>query len=160
MAALLNHDDGRHLTAVNKVKALAKQHPRHPHVRAVLHQFAALGKAERPSSEPTKIHWMLEEETDWKRSWPLHNVAVPPVMDTTELKQHALNANAWVMMLGSDLSNHAKKGAHNSLVDDLPLGLFTHLKGITITIGGMPVDLGLPANINLKAARKNGLLDT
>ena len=48
VAALLNHDDGRHLTAINKVKALAKQHPRHPHVRAVLHQFAALGKAERP----------------------------------------------------------------------------------------------------------------
>ena len=159
VAALLNHDDGRHLTAINKVKALAKQHPRHPHVRAVLHQFAALGKAERPASEPTKIHWMLEEETDWKRSWPLHNVVIPPVMDTTELKQHAVNGNAWVMMLGGDLSKHAKKGAHNSLDDEVPIGLFTHLKGITITIGGMPVDLGLPADINLKAARKNGLLD-
>jgi len=41
----------------------------------------------------------------------------------------------------------------------VPLGLFTHLTGLTITIGGLPVDLGLPADIDLKAAKKNKLLD-
>ena len=77
-----------------------------------------------------------------------------------ELKRHAVQANAWSLMLGGDVSEHTKKNVHKSLRDDVPLGLFTHLQGITITIGGMPIDLGLPAGINLKAAQKNGLLDT
>ena len=159
VAALLNHDSGRKLSAVNALKSLAKQHPRHPHIRAVMHQFARLGHTERPPSEPTKIHWVIEKEADWKRSWKLHNVAIPPIMDTNELKRHAVQANAWSLMLGGDVSEHANKNVHKSLQDDVPLGLFTHLQGITITIGGMPIDLGLPAGINLKAAQKNGLLD-
>ena len=80
--ALLNHDDGRSLTAINTVKKLAETYPRHPHVRAVLHQLASSGKATRPLSEPTNITWMIEKDTDWKQAWPLHNVAVPPVLDT------------------------------------------------------------------------------
>ena len=44
-SSLLNFDDGRSLTAINTVKELAKDYPRHPHVRAVLHQLALLGKA-------------------------------------------------------------------------------------------------------------------
>ena len=159
VAALLNHDSGRTLSAVNAIKSLAKQHPRHPHVRAVMHQFARLGHTKRPPSEPTKIHWVLENEADWKRSWKLHNVAVPPTLDSTELKRHAVQANAWSLMLGSDVAQHDKKNAHKSLQADVPIGLFTHLQGITVTIGGMPVDLGLPAGINLKAAQKNDLLD-
>ena len=160
VAALLNHDSGRNLSAVNAIKKLAQQHPRHPHIRAVMHQFAKLGRTQRPPSEPTKIHWVLENEADWKRSWKLHNVAIPPIMDSIELKRHAVKANAWSLMLGGDVTQHAKKNVHKSLQDDVPLGLFTHLQGITITIGGMPIDLGLPAGINLKAAQKNGLLDT
>ena len=62
-------------------------------------------------------------------------------------------------MLGGDVSQHGKKNAYKSLQDEVPIGLFTHLQGITVTIGGMPIDLGLPAGINLKAAQKNGLLD-
>ena len=124
-----------------------------------MHQFARLGHTKRPPSEPTKIHWVLENEADWKRSWKLHNVAVPPTLDSTELKRHAVQANAWSLMLGSDVAQHDKKNAHKSLEADVPIGLFTHLQGITVTIGGMPVDLGLPAGINLKAAQKNDLLD-
>lgn len=159
VAALLNHDSGRTLSAVNALKSLAKQHPRHPHIRAVMHQFARLGQTERPPSEPTKIQWVLENEADWKRLWNLHNVSIPPVMDSINLKQHAVQANAWSLMLGGDVSQHGKKNAYKSLQDEVPLGLFTHLQGITVTIGGMPIDLGLPAGINLKAAQKNGLLD-
>jgi len=159
VAALLNHDSGRTRSAENALKTLAKQHPRHPHIRAVLHQFAQLGRAERPPSEPTKIHWILEREANWRASWNLHNVAIPPIMDSTELKRHAVQANAWSLMLGSNVSQHSKKNIHKSLETEVPLGLFTHLQGITVTIGGMPVDLGLPAGINLKAAEKNGLLE-
>lgn len=158
--ALLNFDGGRNLTAINTVKELASLAPRHPHVRAVLHQLAALGKAKRPPSEPTKVRWVLEDETDWKRSWKQHNVAIPPVFDSTELKQHALKANAWSLMMSEKgVDHHTSKKAYKALGDEPPIGLFTHLTGLTITIGGMPVDLGLPAGIDLKSAKKNGLLD-
>ena len=158
--ALLNFDDGRSLTAMNAVKELAKDHPRHPHVRAVLHQLALLGKATRPPSEPTNIQWVIERETDWKHAWSLHNVAVAPVLDRQELKQHAIKANAWSLLLGQQgVSKRAGKKAYKQLPDEVPLGLYTHLGGLTITISGMPVDLGLPANIDITAARKLGLLD-
>ena len=160
MEALLNFDDGRTLTAINTVKELAKNHPRHPHVRAVLHQLALLGKATRPPSEPTNIHWMLERETDWRQAWPLHNVAVAPVLDTQELKQHALKANAWSLLLsGQGVGKHAGKKAYKRLPDEVPIGLYTHLGGLTITIAGMPVDLGLPSGIDIGSARKLGLLE-
>ena len=42
---------------------------------------------------------------------------------------------------------------------DFPPCLFTHLTGIIVTIGGMPVDLGLPGHLNLAAINKAGLLD-
>ena len=158
--ALLNFDDGRSLTAINTVKELAKAYPRHPHVRAVLHQLALLGKATRPPSEPTNIHWAVERETDWKQAWHLHNVAVAPVLDTPELKQHALKANAWSLLMGEKgVSKPAGKKAYKQLPEVVPLGLYTHLGGLTITISGMPVDLGLPSNIDIGAARKLGLLD-
>jgi hypothetical protein len=158
--ALLNFDGGRTLTAINTVKELFSSAPRHPHVRAVLHQLASLGKAERPPSEPTKIRWVLEDETDWKQSWKQHNVAIPPMFDTVEFKQHAMKANAWSLMMSEKgVGHHASKKAYKALRDDALIGLFTHLTGLTITIGGMPVDLGLPAGIDLKSAKKNGLLD-
>ena len=160
VAALLNHDAGRHLTAINAVKQLAEEHPRHPHVRAVVHQLSLEGKARRLTSEPTKLNWLLENETDWTLAWPLHNVAVPPSLDSDNLKQHAVKANAWVLLMTEKgVAEHASKKAHRSLPSSLPLGLFTHLTGLTITIGGMPVDLGLPAGLNFPAAEKHGLLD-
>ena len=160
VAALLNLDDGRTLTAVSAIKKLSKQHPRHPHIRAVMHQLAGMGQAKRPASEPTRIQWLLEGETDWKQAWGQHNVAPPPTLENTSLREHAMNANAWMLLLSEEGTNQrAAKKAMKSLVDEVPVGLFTHLTGLTITIGGMPVDLGLPANINLNAARKHGLLD-
>lgn len=158
--ALLNHDDGRSLTAINTVKKLAETYPRHPHVRAVLHQLASSGKATRPLSEPTNITWMIEKDTDWKQAWPLHNVAVPPVLDTPTLKRHAVKANAWSLLLREQGVNQASaKKAHSQLPDEVPIGLYTHLSGLTITIAGMPVDLGLPSTIDIATARKLGLLD-
>ena len=103
---------------------------------------------------------MIEKDTDWKQAWPLHNVAVPPVLDTPSLKRHAIKANAWCLLLREQGVNRASaKKAHNQLPDEVPIGLYTHLGGLTITIAGMPVDLGLPSTIDIGAARKLGLLD-
>ena len=40
-----------------------------------------------------------------------------------------------------------------------PPCVFTHLTGIIVTIGGMPVDLGLPGDLNLDAIKNAGLLE-
>ena len=71
-----------------------------------------------------------------------------------------MNANAWMLLMSEEgTGQRTAKKAMKNLVGEVPVGLFTHLTGLTITIGGMPVDLGLPANININAARKHGLLD-
>jgi hypothetical protein len=41
----------------------------------------------------------------------------------------------------------------------LPICLYTHLTGIVVTLGGMPVDLGLPGYLDLKRIKENGLID-
>ena len=158
--ALLNHDAGRTLTAVDMLEKLRKKHPRDPHVRGALHQFAQLGQTRRPASEPTKLQWIFEEETDWWLRWSKHNATVPPVLDKEVLKAHAMNANAWVGLLSSDeWTKLGRKNAHQSLPDNLPIGLYTHLTGIVVSIGGMPVDLGLPASFDHQAATKANVLD-
>ena len=80
--ALLNHDDGRSLTAINSVKKLAETYPRHPHVRAVLHQLASSGKSNTSAFRAHEHHMDDRERHGLKQAWPLHNVAVPPVLDT------------------------------------------------------------------------------
>ena len=41
---------------------------------------------------------------------------------------------------------------------DFPPCVYTHMTGVIVTIGGMPVDLGLPGDINYESIEKAGLL--
>jgi len=158
--ALLNHDDGRTLTALSTLEKLAKEHPRDPNVKTVMMQFARKGKVPLPSSEPTKIEWACDQETDWRLQWSRHNVKIPPVLDNDDLKAHALQNNAWTALLTPDARKALKnKNGHRTLRSELPLGLYTHLAGIMVTVGGMPVDLGLPASYQHEQAVKAGLLN-
>ena len=158
--ALLNLDGGRAITALSAIETLAKKHPRHPHVKTMMHHFARAGETNMPSSEPTKIEWLIDQETDWRQRWPLHNTAVPPVMDSESLKLHAWNNNAWCALLSPDgLAGRHKKNQHKTLPSETPVGLYTHLTGIVVTVGGMAVDLGMPADFSHNRAVKAGLLD-
>lgn len=157
--ALLNHDDGRTLTALSSLEKLAKEHPRDPNVKTVMMQFARKGEVPLPASEPTKIEWICDQETDWRMDWSRHNVKIPPVLDNDDLKAHALQNNAWTALLTPDARKALKsKNGHRTLRSDLPLGLYTHLSGIVVTVGGMPVDLGLPVSYQHEQAVKAGLL--
>ena len=157
--ALLNHDDGRTLTALSSLETLAKEHPRDPNVKTVMMQFARKGKVPLPASEPTKIEWICDQETDWRMDWSRHSVKVPPVLDNDDLKAHALQNNAWTALLTPDARKALKsKNGHRTLRSDLPLGLYTHLSGIVVTVGGLPVDLGLPVSYQHEQAVKAGLL--
>lgn len=158
--ALLNLDDGRSLTALSSLETLTKQQPRHPHLKTMVHHFARAGQTKMPSSEPTKIEWLCDQETDWRQQWSLHNTAIPPVMDNESLKLHAWNNNAWIALLSPDgLEGRHKKNQHRELPSEPPVGLYTHLTGIVVTIGGMAIDLGLPADFSHERAKKAGLLD-
>ena len=57
------------------------------------------------------------------------------------------------------LSNGWKLLSNKISESDFPPCLFTHITGVVVTIGGMPVDLGLPGDINITAIEKAGLLD-
>ena len=158
--ALLNHDDGRSLTAISTLENLAQKHGRHPHLRSVLLQFARLGHTKMPPSEPTKMEWVCDQETDWRQHWIQHNTAIPPAFEQDELKRHAWESNKWVGLLSQEAwKQRNKKNAHRHLPNEGPLGLYLHLTGLTVTIGGMPVDVGLPSIYDPAAVEKAGLLD-
>jgi hypothetical protein len=95
----------------------------------------------------------------------MHNVAPAPELRNKNLKKHAWQANAWIAHdVGDGLQTALAKKAKGwkTLKDDnsyLPVCLYTHLTGIVVTMGGMPVDLGLPGNLDLQAIKANGLID-
>ena len=158
--ALLNHDDGRSLTAISTLENLVQKHGRHPHLRSVLLQFARLGHTKMPPSEPTKMEWVCDQETDWRQHWIQHSTAIPPAFEQEELKRYAWESNKWVGLLSQEAwKQRNKKNAHRHLPNEGPLGLYLHLTGLTVTIGGMPVDVGLPSIYDPAAVEKAGLLD-
>lgn len=157
--SLLNFDAGRVNTAVRQIDALATSHPRDPSVRAVLNMMAKLGHTKRPPSEPTSMEWATERDTDWRQQWSEHHVAVPPALETPNLKAHAWTANAWVGWGTKAMTVSNQKKAIRQLPTELPMGLFLHLTGVMSTIKGQPVDLGFPGGIDLDAANRLGLLD-
>ena len=159
--SLLNFDQGRTMTAVDLAERIAKEHPRNPHVKSIMVQYAALGHTKMPSSEHTKIEWLFELGSDWRVTWPKHTVAPAPSLESHLLRQHAWSANAWVALASEKEMEEllrSRKPPLQDLPESLPLALYTHLSGLIVTIGGMPIDLGLPGTINLAAADKNGLL--
>jgi len=52
-----------------------------------------------------------------------------------------------------------KRNQHQNLPENLPLCIYTHLAGLMVTIGGMPVDLGVPGTIQFDEIVKANLLD-
>ena len=160
--SLLNYDAGRIMTAVDLAEKLNKGHSRNPHLRSVLHHYAGLGHTTMPTSEQSKIEWAYEQDLDWRKKWSGHNVSVPPHLETSELKKHAWNANAWVGLAsekGLATLLKGKRNQHQNLPENLPLCIYTHLAGLMVTIGGMPVDLGVPGTIQFDEIVKANLLD-
>ena len=168
VCALLHLDEGRILTATNIAKTLAKTKSRHPHLRSLLRHLESIGHTVSASSEPTGIEWLRDSGLDWVNAWPYrHTVAPAPALVTKELQKHAWQANGWIAFGDNEAFSSAKKKAGSGwklLTDkksesDFPPCLYTHITGVVVTIGGMPVDLGLPGEIDLTAIENAGLLD-
>jgi hypothetical protein len=164
--ALINHDEGRIHTAADLTETLFDANPRHPHIRTFLQYLATIGHTEYSLPEETGMEWCSDSGLDWVNAWTnMHNVAPAPELKTKNLKKHAWQANAWIAHdVGSGLQTAlAKKGrGWKTLKGDdsyLPICLYTHLTGIVVTMGGMPIDLGLPGKLDLRAIKANGLID-
>ena len=166
--SLLHLDEGRINTATNIAESLGKDRSRHPHLRSLLRYLESVGETISASSEPTGIEWLIDSGLDWVQAWPYrHTVAPAPALVTKDLQKHAWKANGWIAHSVEDTLDKAKaKGStgwkllsEHKDERDFPPCIFTHLTGIIVTIGGMPVDLGLPGDLNLEAIRNAGLLE-
>ena len=166
--SLLHLDEGRINTATNIAESLGKDRSRHPHLRSLLRYLESVGETISASSEPTGIEWLIDSGLDWVQAWPhRHTVAPAPALVTKDLQKHAWKANGWIAHSVEDTLDKAKaKGStgwkllsEHKDERDFPPCIFTHLTGIIVTIGGMPVDLGLPGDLNLEAIRNAGLLE-
>ncbi len=158
--ALLYLDRGMEASAIKIIKEAMKIHPRHPHIRRMAIWFARRGDLQMPEPEKTGLIWADTMAGDWEINWlTTHNVAVPPTIENSNLKQHAWNANAWVCRkVNPDLMNH-KRDWKNIEWPNQPIANHLLLCGLISTIGGAPIDLGLPGWINIDAIEKAGLLE-
>ena len=165
--ALLHIDAGRINTGITMAEKLAKEHPRHPHVRNLVGELSRAEHMNMLPSEPTPIEWLNDSGLDWLEGWTRkHVVAPPPTFGNKTLVQHAWNSNGWSAMDGSGtlLAAMAKKSSGWKMVQStwpngLPMCLHLHLTGIIVTVSGMPVDLGFPGTLDLKTIDKKQLLE-
>ena len=93
-------------------------------------------------------------------------MAPAPALLTKDLQKHAWKANGWIAHSAENSLDQAIKKGNNGWKmlakikseNDLPPCLYTHLTGVIVTIGGMPVDLGLPGDIDLGTLEKIGMI--
>ena len=109
---------------------------------------------------------LIDSGDDWVKDWPVvHTVQVSPRLSSSRSLKHAAMANVWIThspdQSVSECYNKRsawKRIPYKSNEKEAPAGLYLHLYGIIATIGGMPVDLGLPAGLDVEALENRGLL--
>ena len=114
-----------------------------------------------PESEKTGLIWADTMDGKWEEKWSKsHNVVAPPVINGAAMKLHAWNANAWTARKSMESSLVAgKNGWKNLDWSNTPLANHLIMTGLIATVSGVPIDLGMPGWINIKACRKAKLLD-
>ena len=75
------------------------------------------------------------------------------------MKIHSWNANPWLTRRETAAKNLGKKGWKKAVWSPPPFANYLIMTGIITTVGGVPVDLGMPGWINFKACEKAGLFD-
>ena len=158
--ALLYLDRGMNASAINIVKKTMKKHPRHPHLRRLAIHLATLGEMDIPDQEKTGLIWADTMDGEWEKNWQeSHNVVAAPSISTNAMKIHAWNANAWTSRRETTTKNLGKKGWKKVDWTNPPLANHLIMTGLITTVGGVPIDLGLPGWINFRACEKADLFD-
>ena len=113
-----------------------------------------------PETENTGLIWADsmsgDTDTNWRNS---HNVVASPNNSTNQMKIHSWNANAWLTRRETTTKNLGKKGWKKAVWTNPPFGNYLIMTGIIATVGGVPIDLGMPGWIDFKACEKANLLD-
>ena len=127
---------------------------RHPSVRTIILHLARIDKSvKKPLSEQTGLVWLCDEVGDWEGGWQSrHNIAPAPNFNRKYLVEHAWKANSAVGYLAKEHFDKAiqkgEKGWKNLKgIMNTPACTYSHLTGILVTVGGMPIDLGIPPQI-------------
>jgi hypothetical protein len=96
---------------------------------------------------------------EWEHNWvESHNVVPPPQIETALMKHHAWNANSWVVRGRMDKLVSGKRAWKKLDWVNPPLLNQLITTGLIITAGGMPIDLGFPGWIDIKACEKANLI--
>ena len=164
--ALISHDEARIHTAADQTEKLFNTNSRHPHIRSFIRHLALINNTKYSLPEETGMEWCIDSNLDWVNAWAkMHNVTPAPELINNKLKKHAWQANAWIahdVGNGLQIAIAKKSSGWKTLKGEeakLPVCLYTHLTGIVVTLGGLPVDLGLPGNLDLSAIKAQGLID-
>ena len=158
--ALLYLDRGMVASAVNIVKKTMKLHPRHPHLRRLAIHLAFQGEMDMPIPEVTGLIWADTMDGDWEINWSTsHNVVAAPSITTNGMKKHSWNANSWVVRKDLAKVSHGRNDWKKFEWANSPLANHLIMTGLVATVGGVPIDLGFPGWINLKACEKAKLLE-
>lgn len=158
--ALLYMDRGMKASAINIVEKAMKKHPRHPHLRRLAIYLATKGEIELPESEKTGLIWADTMEGDWEKNWQSsHNVVAAPDNRTNMMKIHTWFANAWTTRRETTTKKLGKKGWKKAAWPNPPFANYLIMTGIITTVGGVPVDLGMPGWIDFDACEKAGLFE-
>ena len=158
--ALLYLDRGMKASAINIVEKAMKKHPRHPHLRRLAIHFAVRGELDMPEVEKTGLVWADSMSGDTENNWRnSHNVIASPDNSNNSMKIHSWNANAWLTRRETTAKNLGKKGWKKAVWKTPPFANYLIMTGIIATVGGVPIDLGMPGWIDFEACEKAKLLE-
>ena len=158
--ALLYLDRGMKASAINIVEKAMKKHPRHPHLRRLAIHFAVRGELDMPEIEKTGLVWADSMSGDTENNWRnSHNVIASPDNSNNSMKIHSWNANAWLTRRETTAKNLGKKGWKKAVWKTPPFANYLIMTGIIATVGGVPIDLGMPGWIDFEACEKAKLLE-
>jgi len=158
--ALLYLDKGMVASAVNIVEKTMKSHPRHPHLRRLAIHLASQDKMKMPEPEVTGLVWADTMDGNWEHNWvKSHNVVAAPIITTKTMKSHSWYANSWVVRKDMNSISFRKNDWKKVSWPTPPVANQLIMSGLITTVGGIPVDLGFPGWINIKACEKAKLFD-
>ncbi len=173
--ALLMIDVGMPLSARNIRRELTLKHARHPGVRALQSHLLKHGIEDQPlePSDGSIFDWPVNDGThkpiELQMQWLTQYNLIPFEGEYDDAcGTHMMEGNSWLMYNASK-----KVGIHPSAVKakiwskaagwptvmDNPVGNHMLMSGLIANVNGMPVDMGLPASINLEDPRVRLVLE-
>ena len=151
MKILLHLDAGRQATAARISDEFSKKDMRDPAVRsAILHLAKSDNTVQKPLSEPTGLIWLCDEIGDWGGGWQSrHNVAPAPNFKRKYLlSTDGMQLCNWLLSKRTFYKAVSRKRRleEPQRYSKCAAMLVYSSHRNYVTIGGMPIDLGLPHN--------------